>query len=211
MPRLIDTLGLAHGALDVEGANVLPVLLQQGDQEVNGKNDVLEELIGGHGNVSNGNTEAEHLLKLELDGGADFLDFGQDVISVVDDSGELADLVKSRSQNTGNNLDQAFRGQESIILLGEHLDLLLVLVELLQIIDGSEFQTGFLGLVAVSLISDNANGELGAGNVAQLDASGETLILGGIVVLQSNLEFDGFDELPLGFLGFLEHSIDGFQ
>lgn len=32
--RLEKTDGLAHGGLDVEGLDVLPVLLQQGDEEV---------------------------------------------------------------------------------------------------------------------------------------------------------------------------------
>ena len=33
--RLVETDRLAHGGLDVERLDVLPVLLEQGDQEVN--------------------------------------------------------------------------------------------------------------------------------------------------------------------------------
>jgi hypothetical protein len=32
--NLEDTDGLAHGRLDVEGLDILPVLLEQGDEEV---------------------------------------------------------------------------------------------------------------------------------------------------------------------------------
>lgn len=35
-PNSVQAVGLAHGGLDVEGLHVLPVLLKQGDQEVDG-------------------------------------------------------------------------------------------------------------------------------------------------------------------------------
>jgi len=68
--------------------------------------------------VSEGDTEAEHLLELELDGGADLLHLGGEVVTVVDDGGELADLVEGGTKNTGDLLDKALRGEESIVLLG---------------------------------------------------------------------------------------------
>ena len=37
---LEDALDLAHGALDVEGLDVLPVLLEEGNEEVDGQVDV---------------------------------------------------------------------------------------------------------------------------------------------------------------------------
>ena len=40
--------------------------------------------------MSNGNTQAEHLLELELDGRLDLVDAGAEVIGVGDGSGELA-------------------------------------------------------------------------------------------------------------------------
>jgi len=96
-------------------------------------------------------------------------------------------------------------------LLTEVLDELLVLVELLEVIDGHEGEAGLLSLVAVEGITDNADGELGAGDVAELDAAAETLVLHGIVVLESNLELDGLNELPLLLLGVLKESIDGLK
>ena len=47
---------------------VLPVLLQQGDEEVDGHLNVLEELLLLHVAVADGHTHAQHLLQLELDG-----------------------------------------------------------------------------------------------------------------------------------------------
>ena len=96
-------------------------------------------------------------------------------------------------------------------MLTEVLDELLVLVELLEVIDGHEGEAGLLSLVAVEGITDNADGELGAGDVAELDAAAETLVLHGIVVLESNLELDGLNELPLLLLGVLKESIDGLK
>ena len=58
---LEETLGRSHGALDVQGADVLPVLLEQGDQEVNGQMDVLDEFILAHLNVANSDIQAQNL------------------------------------------------------------------------------------------------------------------------------------------------------
>ena len=66
---LVDPEGLAHGGLDVQRADVLPVLLEQGDQEVDGVHDVGTDLSLGHADVADGHSHAQHLLQLELDGG----------------------------------------------------------------------------------------------------------------------------------------------
>ena len=49
---LVEPLDGAHGGLDVETLHVLPVLLQQGDQEVHGEMDVLDELLLSHPDTS---------------------------------------------------------------------------------------------------------------------------------------------------------------
>jgi hypothetical protein len=52
------------------------------------------------------------------------------------------------------------------------------------------------------LVTKDAHGEVVTGNVLQLDGSGETLVLLGIVVLESDLEVDGLPELRrLDFVG----------
>ena len=45
----------------MECLDVLPVLLEQGDQEVHGESDVLHELLLGHVDVAHCYTEAQHL------------------------------------------------------------------------------------------------------------------------------------------------------
>ena len=91
---LVKPLDLAHGGLDVEGLDVLPVLLQQGHQEVHGQVDVLSQLLLCHLNVSNGNVKAENLLHLELDGGLQVQGLLLQVVIVSDESRELAGLRK---------------------------------------------------------------------------------------------------------------------
>ena len=58
--------------LDVQSVDVLPVLLQQGHQEVDRDQDVLTKLIIVHTNVTDGNTDTQDLLQLELNVGTDF-------------------------------------------------------------------------------------------------------------------------------------------
>jgi hypothetical protein len=62
----------------------LPVLLEEGDEEVARQHDVSEELVLSHLDVSDGDTEAKDLLKLELDGGADVQDLVSEVLEVSD-------------------------------------------------------------------------------------------------------------------------------
>lgn len=164
---LEETLGLAHGGLEIKRLDVLPVLLKQRDQKVDGKHNVGNELIFSHLDVTNSDTQAKNLLKLELDGGTNVISLGLQVIIVGDSSRELADLVKTRTQKTRNLLDQSIRSQESIITLSKLLDKLLVLVKLLQILNRLEFHTSSLGLVTVESITKNTDGEVGTRNVGK--------------------------------------------
>jgi hypothetical protein len=140
---------------DGQGSNVLPSLLQQRDEVVDGQHDVSDQLVLGHANVSDGNTETENLLELELDGALDVGDLGGEVLSVGDGGGELSSLGKTGSQKTGDLLDQLLGSDESIVLAGELLDQLLVLVELLQVLDGHELESVVLSTVNVVLVSED--------------------------------------------------------
>lgn len=86
---LVQTLGRRHGGLDDKAANVLPALLEQGDEVVDGQHDVGNKLVLGHANIADGNTEAKNLLKLELDGGPDIGDLGGQVFTVGDGGREF--------------------------------------------------------------------------------------------------------------------------
>ena len=76
----------------MEGLDILPVLLQQGDEEVHGQVHVLSQLLLSHLHVADGDVEAENLLHLELDGGLQVEHLRLDVIGVGDQAGELASL-----------------------------------------------------------------------------------------------------------------------
>jgi hypothetical protein len=192
---------LTHGRLQEQRLDVLPVLLQQRDEEVNGQHDVGNQLVFSHGDVTDSNTETENLLQLELDSGTEFIGLiGQGVV-VRNGGRELTDLVETGTQETRNLLDQSFGSKESIVLLGEFLNELLVLVELLKIINRLEFHTGTLSLITMESITENTDGHVGTSDVRKLDGTRETLITLGIVVLQTDLEFNGFSELSLLLLG----------
>ena len=49
---LVEPLRFAHGGLDVQTLDVLPVLLQQRHEEVHGKADVLHQLLLRHVHVT---------------------------------------------------------------------------------------------------------------------------------------------------------------
>lgn len=87
---LVEAPRRRHGSLDGQATDVLPALLQQGDEVVDGQHDVADQLLRVHANVSDGNTHAEHLLQLELDGGLDLVELASEVISVRDRGRELA-------------------------------------------------------------------------------------------------------------------------
>jgi hypothetical protein len=201
--------GFAHRRLQIERLDVLPMLLQQRNKEVNGQHDIGNQLVFSHFYVTNSNTQTEHLLKLELDGSTDLIGLISQGVTVRDGGRELTNLVETRTQETGNLLDQSLRGKESIVLFGELLDELLVLVELLEIVNRLELHTSTLSLVTVESIAKDTNSHTGTGNVGELDGTRETLITLGIIVLQTNLKFNGFDKLTgLGLAVFLDFDND---
>ena len=93
---LVKPLNFAHGGLDVEGLHVLPVLLQQGDEEVHGQVHVLSKLLLRHLHVADGDIQTENLLHLELDGGLEVQHLGLDVIVMGDEGRELTSLSRGR-------------------------------------------------------------------------------------------------------------------
>lgn len=58
---LVDAERRAHATLDVEGSHVLPVLLEQRDQKVDGQVDVGTQLFLGHANVADSDSQAQDL------------------------------------------------------------------------------------------------------------------------------------------------------
>jgi len=185
----------AHGRLDVQDLDVLPVLLEEGHKEVDGQLHVEGNVGGGHLNVGDGKGHAHDLLHLELDGSLGRLDLLLKVVVLVEDGRELTGLGETRTKDTGDLLDQGGGSKEVIVLLGELLDKLLVLVELLEVVNGHLVNAQLVGLLAVLLVTQDADGGVGLGDDGESEGSGETLVSGGVVVLQSDLELDGLGEL----------------
>jgi len=193
--------GLPHGAFDVKRLDVLPVLFEEGNQEVDTEHDVGEDLVVVHVNMTDSDTQAQDLLELELDGGAHLVELVGEVLVVGHWGRELASLGETGPKETGDLLDEGLRGKESVVLLGEFLNELLVLVELLQVINRHVFEVDLLRAIDVGGISKNADGHARARNVGKLDSSRETLITLRVVVLETDLEFDSLDELALFLAG----------
>jgi hypothetical protein len=112
-------------------------------------------------------------------------------------SGKAADLVETRAQDTGNLLDNAVGSNKGSVLLSELLNELLVLVELLQVIDGHRVNLGLGSIIDVLGVTEHADVHARAGGVGQTNGATETLVALRIVLLQTNLKFNGLDELPL--------------
>merc|ERR1719209_1357284 len=198
---LVDSLWFSHGGLDSQRFDILPIFLEERNQEINCQVQVLNKLVIRHTNITNGNIQAKNFLHLELDGGLDIIDFTKHIVLVSQHSWEFTSLVQAWAQKTWDLFDQGFRSKESIVLLGKLLDQFLVLVEL---ISEHVWDTLRFGFVIVSSITNNANLLLWSWDVWQFDGTRETFIFLWIVVLQSNLKLDGFQEFSLLLFGALE-------
>lgn len=137
-----------------------------------------------------------YLLHLELDGGFDLIHLGIHVLIVGEQRGELASLVQTRTQDTRDLLDQRLRSEEGIVLLGykgmgkeenksvfaktqtvtgpticefhtKLLDQLFVLIQLLESLNVHMWQFSSFGLIAVLLVSQDADRELWPGERLQ--------------------------------------------
>ena len=125
---------------------------------------------------------------------------------------ESVDSVQNWTENNWNLLDESVSGEQEIVLLGPALDELLVLVELLQVIQGGhiDIETSGLNLILMLLIGDQADLEVWSWDVWHTDTTSETLVFLWVVVLESNLELNGLLELSL-FLLLGSHLLDAFQ
>ena len=127
--------GFAHGSLNVEGSNVLPSLLCQGDQEVNTHSDVLSELFFSLFHISDSSSQARGFLGLEFNGVLDFSDFVDELFSFSHGDGELSELDEDITQKLGGLLSNGVRCQENIIFLCPFFNFGLILVESLKSIN----------------------------------------------------------------------------
>jgi hypothetical protein len=147
--------------------------------------------------MTNRNRKAKDLLHLELDGVENVVDLLSRILRVGDDRGELTSSVKTRSHYSRKLLNEGIRSQESIVLLSELTDELLVLVEVGDLINVHARNVLLLADLLVLIVDKHAHINVGAGGIGENEGTSETLILGRINLLKSDLEFNGFDELSL--------------
>ena len=175
----------------------MPLLLKKRGQKVGSKLSVGNNLLLLHGHISNGNIKTHDLLHLELDGRLDLIDLLLHIVTRSEKGGELSSLGQTRTKKTGDLLDHVIGGQEEIILLGEFLNKLLVLVELLKIVHAHVINTDTIGLFAMGSVSEHAGLDVGPGDAGETEGSRETLVTLRIVVLESDLDLDRFSEVTL--------------
>ena len=82
-------------------------------------------------------------------------------------------------------------------------------VELLQVIRRHSVDAVVLSTIDVVLVTENADGHVGARDGRELDGSRETLVTLGVVVLEADLELDGLEEVPLlGLIAVLQQLLN---
>jgi len=205
---LVQSAWFAHGGLQVQNLYVLPVFLEERNQEIDRKLQILENLGFGHTTVSHRCVQAKHFLQLELDGSLHLVDLSGKILLLLHDTREFTRLVEAGAKQTRDLLDQALRSDEVLVLLGELLDELLVFIKVLETIGILEVNTQRRCLLTVEGIPENANAHLWTRNMGQLDAASETLVFLGIVVLQTDLKLDGLNKPTLLLLSASEDSTD---
>lgn len=141
---------------DSQAPDILPALLQQGDEVVDSQHDVTDQMVLRHPNIPNSDTETQHFLELELDGALDIGDLLREVLGVGDGGGELSGLGETGTEKTWDLLDQLLGGDEGVVFAREFLDELFVLVEFLQIVDRHRLERVVLGTIDVVLVTENA-------------------------------------------------------
>lgn len=209
---LVQSVRWTHGRFDDQGTNVLPVLLQQRNQEVNSHQDLVDQGVFVHFDVTDGNSQTQNLLQLELDGRSDISDLLVQVVVVRDWGWELTGLRQLRTQKSWDLLDQDFGSDESVVLLSQLLNQLLVLVQLLQILNGHSIDTTGLSSVDVESVTEDTNRHVWSWADWQLQSTRETLVSLRVVVLQTDLQLNGFQKVSLlGVVGVSQQFLDVFS
>lgn len=153
---LVHPLGRAHAGLDGQAPHILPALLQQTDQVIDGQHDITDQLILGHADIADGDAQTQDLLQLELDGAPDLGHLDVEILGVGDRGGKLAGLGEAGPEEAGDLAHQGVGGDEGVVLARQLLDQLLVLVELLQVVGRHGVDAVVLGPVDVVLVAEDA-------------------------------------------------------
>jgi hypothetical protein len=141
----------------VEGSDVLPSLLHEGDQEVDGHGEVLPDVVLASLDSSDGSAEAGGLLGLELDSVLKLINLGSDLLTLSKSDGEKTHLHQHVSEQLGGLLGNGVAGQKDVVLLGPLLDFGLVLVKSLEAINVNVGDSVGSGLLDVGSVSEDAD------------------------------------------------------
>ena len=144
-----------------------------------------------------GHGQAQHLLHLELHGVQNAVDLLSGVFAVGDHRGELAGSVQTRTHETRQLLDQSVGSEESVVLLGELADQLLVLVQVGDLVHVHAGDVLLLANLLVLVVHEDAHVDVVSRGVGQHEGTSETLVLSGIDLLQGDLQLHGLHEVSL--------------
>jgi len=208
MRSLVNSMGFSHSSLDIKGFDVLPILLEERNEEVDGHGDIDNQLIFRMSNVSNGHSDAKYFLQLKLHRAFHIRHFRFHILVGSEKGWEFASFVQTWSQDSRNLTKNRLACQKSIVFLGKFLDEFFVLVEFLEGLNVFEFDTDLGGLVIVDLVSKNAEIKSRLAFNRKLDGTAETFVFLWIVVFQSDLEFDGLHEsflVKFGLFKYIPH------
>jgi len=197
----------------VDGFDVLPVFLEEGNEKVDGKDDVGLKFFGLHEDIANRAGHIDGLLQLEFDGHFGFVDLAGEVVVVGDGGGELSGSLQRGAHQTRQLDDDSIGGEEHIVRLVQFLGFLCIWLSfvVLHVVDADEGNRLLLRLIAVNLIADDAHPQLSLAEMWQHNRSCKTLVLRGIISLQSHLQFDALRKLSLLLLGCLQDAIHGLS
>jgi len=104
-----------HGSFDVDCSNILPAFLGEGDQEVDGLDEVGLDLLWLHGLFAHGDLDIDNFFKLEFDGSFKSIMYLADVVSLSDGLWGLAALDQGSSHGSDNGLHQGVRSEQNFI------------------------------------------------------------------------------------------------
>ena len=141
----------------MEGADVLPALLHEGDEEVDGHGDVLPDLLFGLLDGGDGGAHAVDLLALELDILLQLLQLRHDLLALDQVDGETLHLDQHVAEQFVDLLSDVVGGQQHVELLCPLLDLCLVLVEGLEPVDIDPGDALGLSLFHVDGVGEDAD------------------------------------------------------
>jgi len=113
---------------------------------------------------------------------------------------KFSHFVQLGACQTRDLTDEGIRGKKGIVTLGPLLDLLLIFLEFLKTIgiDVRNLESG--RLINMFLITNDNEAHLGLGFEGQNDRATEFFLSSEIKILETDLEFNSFNELS--FFGF---------